>query len=300
MPAISSMTGYASLQKETAAGRLTVELRSVNSRFLDLSLRLSDAVKPLEPVIRELITKNVQRGKLECSVFLSKSGVSQNTALNAEAAAGLARLQTEALKIFPEARPFSAAEILAYPGVIAAPEIDMEALETDVRAALTEALASFTATRNREGAALAAVLLTYCSTIEEIASQISGRLPDILAAMKAKLEERLSDALSKTLSENSSLTKEEVNERIRSELTLYALRMDVAEEISRLLTHTREVRRVLAAGGAAGRRLDFLMQELNREANTLGSKAVAVEMTDASVNLKLAIEKMREQIQNLE
>ena len=144
------------------------------------------------------------------------------------------------------------------------------------------------------------MLLGYCDNIEGIARDIASRLPDILAAMKSKLEERLSEALTQALSDKSSLTPEDVNERIRAELTLYALRMDVAEEINRLITHVNEVRRVLTAGGPVGRRLDFLMQELNREANTLGSKAVAIEMTNASLDLKLNIEKMREQIQNLE
>ncbi|MEF9995193.1 MAG: DUF1732 domain-containing protein, partial [Burkholderiaceae bacterium] len=177
---------------------------------------------------------------------------------------------------------------------------DTEALRADVLGALAEALDGFAASRQREGAALAKVLSAACDQIEVVVAQVSARLPEIVAGVERKLAERLETALGKAISDNSTLSREEVNERIRQEVTLYAMKMDVEEEIKRLLTHVTEVRRVLAAGGAVGRRLDFLMQELNREANTLGSKAAAIEMTHASVELKLVIEQMREQIQNLE
>ena len=143
-------------------------------------------------------------------------------------------------------------------------------------------------------------MLAQCKQIELVAAQLSARAPDLLASVERKLSERLEKALGPPLSSAPALTREEVSERIRQEVTLYALKMDVDEEIKRLTTHVAEVRRVLAAGGAVGRRLDFLMQELNREANTLGSKAAAIEMTNASVELKILIEQMREQIQNLE
>jgi uncharacterized protein (TIGR00255 family) len=165
---------------------------------------------------------------------------------------------------------------------------------------LTEALAALAESRRREGAALSTVLLAQCEQIERVASQLSTRAPDLIAAVERKLNERLEKALGPALSGASALTREEVSERIRQEVTLYALKMDVDEEIKRLATHVAEVRRVLTMGGAVGRRLDFLMQELNREANTLGSKAAAIEMTHASVELKILIEQMREQIQNLE
>ena len=333
MASVFSMTGYATIQSAIASGQLTVELRSVNSRFLDLTLRIPDDLHSLESAIRETIGSRVKRGKMECQLSLKSETLGATSRLSPSALTTLASLQGEALKAFPEARALSVSEILSYPGVLtsdsvdaeqealkAFPEaralsvseilsypgvltsdsVDAEQVSKDVLDALNRALDAFLASREREGAALAKVLLGYCDNIEGIARDIASRLPDILAAMKSKLEERLSEALTQALSDKSSLTPEDVNERIRAELTLYALRMDVAEEINRLITHVNEVRRVLTAGGPVGRRLDFLMQELNREANTLGSKAVAIEMTNASLDLKLNIEKMREQIQNLE
>lgn len=300
MTAVSSMTGYATAQAATDAGLLTVELRAVNSRFLDLTLRVQDDLRALEGQIRETIASRVKRGKMECRMSLKAGAIPAGARLNPDTLAALASLEAEAKKAFPAAAPLSVSEILAYPGIVSTPNRDEDKFARDVLGALSAALDSFTASRVREGTALSKVLLGYCDTIEGIARGIGAKLPQILEAMNVKLQERMEEALGKTLSSASSLTPEEVSERIRSELTLYALRMDVAEEINRLITHVAEVRRVLAAGGPAGRRLDFLMQELNREANTLGSKAVAIEMTNASLDLKLTIEKMREQIQNLE
>mgnify|MGYP000336654248 FL=1 len=144
------------------------------------------------------------------------------------------------------------------------------------------------------------MLLNNCQQIEEVVTEVKGRMPEILAHIEGKLKERLENALCTALTETSTLTREEVSDRIRQEVTLYAMRMDVEEEINRLYTHVTEVRRILNKGGAVGRRLDFVVQEMNREANTLGSKAAAIEMTNASLALKVVIEQMREQIQNLE
>lgn len=177
---------------------------------------------------------------------------------------------------------------------------DQDELEKEIRALFAQLLDSFKASREREGGALADILLTNCNQIEEHVTNLQKELPAILAHIQGKLEERLEDALSGVLTAKSSLTKEEVVERIRQEVTLYAVRMDVEEEMNRLLTHVAEVRRILKTGGAVGRRLDFVVQEMNREANTLGSKAAAVEMTNTALTLKVVIEQMREQIQNLE
>ena len=165
---------------------------------------------------------------------------------------------------------------------------------------LRDALQAFNASREREGAALAAILSKNCDTIEEVVQAVAERIPDIHRNLKEKLEQRLQEALGATLSNASSISPEEVSDRIRQEVTFYALKMDVAEEINRLRTHVAEVRRILKEGGAAGRRLDFVTQEMNREANTLGSKSAAIEMTDAAVALKLCIDQMREQLQNIE
>ena len=154
--------------------------------------------------------------------------------------------------------------------------------------------------REREGVALSQVILSYTDKIKEIVQQLIPEIPEIIKSIEKKLKLRLEDVLSKTLTDHSTLTKEEVNDRIRQEVTLYAIKLDVDEEINRLLTHLKEIKRLLDVGGEVGKRLDFIVQELNREANTLGSKAAAIQMTEASLSLKINIEKIREQIQNLE
>ena len=209
-------------------------------------------------------------------------------------------LQQEVLKVNPDAAPMSVSEILQMPGILNSPEVDQDELNASVATILRDALQAFNASREREGAALAAVLSKNCDTIEEVVQAVAERIPDIHRNLKEKLEQRLQEALGATLSNASSISLEEVSDRIRQEVTFYALKMDVAEEINRLRTHVAEVRRILKEGGAAGRRLDFVTQEMNREANTLGSKSAAIEMTDAAVALKLCIDQMREQLQNIE
>ncbi len=300
MATVHSMTGFASARGVCPLGAVTVEIRCVNSRFLDLSVKFPDELRLSEQALREVLTKNIGRGKCECRLSLKADPEAAPARLRKESLAALKALQTEVLALEPDAKPLTVSQILEYPGIVDAPQVDQQELDAALVDVLKEALASFTASREREGTALKAVLLGYCDKIEAITRDIASRMPDILANVKSKLSERLEAALSEALTTNSSLTREEVSDRIRQEVTLYALKMDVDEEINRLLTHVQEVRRVLSAGGAVGRRLDFLMQEMNREANTLGSKAAAIEMTNASVALKLVIEQMREQIQNLE
>jgi uncharacterized protein (TIGR00255 family) len=300
MKPVASMTGFAVASRPTALGALTVELKSVNSRFLDLSLRYPDELRSVEPAVREVIAARVNRGKMECRLSLARLATDSAAALNAAALERLGALAAQAAAAVPGAAPLALADILAWPGVVDAPAADPEALRAAVLDTLAEALDALAASREREGAALRRVLLGHCDAVDAIAVAVKARAPDLLAAVERKLAERLEQALGKALADASTLTREEVSDRIRQELTLYGLRMDVDEEIKRLATHVTEVRRVLDAGGPVGRRLDFLMQELNREANTLGSKAAAIEMTNASVDLKLLIEQMREQIQNME
>lgn len=299
MPDIFSMTGYANAQGETALGLVSVEVRSVNSRFLDLVLRVPDELRSTEPALRETLRNRVTRGKVECRVALKADDAVSGAKLNEAALTKLAALQKEVLQALPQAKELSVQEVLLYPGVLSTSEIDEEKLTKDVLAILEKALNSFESNRAREGKALKAVLEGYCETIDATVGKLKPQLPLILEAIKEKMQERLTEALEAPLAKASELTHEEIGERIQTELTLYALKMDVDEEMNRLLTHTKEVRHILATGGAVGRKLDFLMQELNREANTLGSKAAAIEMTDTSLTLKLAIEQMREQIQNL-
>lgn len=293
------MTGYAASQAPSPLGIISLEVRSVNSRFLDLTLRTADELKCTETALRSILTQSVGRGKVEIRTGVKAELTEANGSINPAALALVKKLQDDVLTALPDARPMSAAEILAYPGVVRTAEANPEELTNIVSGLLMTALEAFKKSAEREGAALAEVLKGYCDKIDAIADAVQVRMPDIVAAAQAKLTQRLEDALSKALTAHSQLTSEEVSDRIRTEATLYAMKIDVDEEVNRLKTHTKEVRRVLTAGGPVGKRLDFLMQEMNREANTLGSKAAAIEMTDASLNLKLLIEQMREQIQNL-
>ncbi|CDA44851.1 putative uncharacterized protein [Proteobacteria bacterium CAG:139] len=300
MSNISSMTGYANAKVQTDMGLLSIDIRSVNSRFLDLSFRASEEIRFLEPKFREIISGKIARGKMECRLNLVDSGLSADTALNEEALNKLMALQTQVLKTDPSATALRVADILNYPGIVAAPVPDPEVFAKQVLTGFEQCLEVFNESRQREGAALAQVLLKYCTQIEDLVNTLRPKIPEILQAQKDKLTERLEEALDTTLADGAQITKEEVNERIRQEITLYGIKLDVNEEMERLCTHVKEVRRTLDRGGPVGRKLDFLMQELNREANTLGSKAVSISMTDTSVNLKLVIESMREQTQNLE
>lgn len=299
MSQVYSMTGYAAAQAPSPLGIISLEVRSVNSRFLDLTLRTADELKCTETALRSILTQSVGRGKVEIRTGVKAELNETSGSINPAALSLIQKLQAEVLSALPDARPMSAAEILAYPGVVRTAEANPEELTKIVSGLLTTALEAFKKSAEREGAALAEVLKGYCDKIDAIANAVQVRMPDIVAAAQAKLTQRLEDALSKALTAHSQLTSEEVSDRIRTEATLYAMKIDVDEEVNRLKTHTKEVRRVLTAGGPVGKRLDFLMQEMNREANTLGSKAAAIEMTDASLNLKLLIEQMREQIQNL-
>ena len=190
------------------------------------------------------------------------------------------------LRHSPEAAELSVSEILEMPGIAHTAQTDKDELLQAVLAVLDKTLDGFIAAREREGAALAKVINSYMDKMTSVVEEVRAAIPQILAQLQAKLAARLEDALSQTLTQQGTLTKEEITERIRQEVTLYAMRMDVDEEMNRLTTHIAEVRRLLAAGGAVGRKLDFMAQEMNREANTLGSKAAAIEMTQASLSLK--------------
>ena len=300
MKPVASMTGFAVASRPSLIGPVTVELKSVNSRFLDLSVRYPDELRSVEPALREAIAARVNRGKMECRLSVSRVATDAAGGINIAALERLRRLAADVAVAMPSAAPLTTADVLVWPGLVDAPVVDPEALRAAVLEALAESLEALAESRQREGAALREVLRINCDAIEAIAVQVKGRAPELLAAVERKLVERMEQAMGGALAASSTLTREEVADRIRQEVTLYGLRMDVDEEIKRLSTHVTEVRRVLDAGGPVGRRLDFLMQELNREANTLGSKAAAIEMTNASVELKLLIEQMREQIQNLE
>ena len=287
---IYSMTGFASTTRELASAALNVELRSVNHRYLDLQFRLPEDLRALEPGMREVIVAKLQRGKVECRVGLNALPAAQKSfELNLEVMKQLRALSEKLRLAWPSVPGLTAADILRWPGMLGAETVSLDEMRVACHAALQEVLAEFTASRVREGEKLKAVLLERLATMEERVATVAPRMPEVLAAFREKLASRLHEAMAVS-----------DDERIRQEITLFANRIDVDEELSRLTTHFSEIRRILGAGGAVGKRLDFMMQELNREANTLGSKSVDAEVTKVALDLKLLIEQMREQIQNIE
>ena len=303
---ISSMTGYAVITRETAGGTLTIELKSVNSRFLDLQFRINEDLRTLEPILREAIMARVTRGKVECRLsFGRKIATGSGQGLNPDVLNALIQLQADIQKRFPDAPPMSTNELLRWPGVIEEAEIGQETLQAEVGAAMSATLDAFTKSRRREGAALEAMLLARIGDMETIVQRITPLIPQVVAQFQQKATDRLQEALGLALNagvgtSSPTLSRDEVLDRIRQEVTLYGIRIDVSEELTRLSAHLTETRHILKKGGQMGKRLDFMMQELNREANTVGSKASAKELSDAAMAMKLLIEQMREQVQNLE
>lgn len=287
---ICSMTGFAALERETADGILIIELRSVNHRYLELQLKLDDNVRTFEPLIRELIAARLGRGKVECRMSLIPAlDTSQQMELNTTALQRLSQLANEIQPQFPQHQPLSIAEILHWPGVLTGQGVNQEALADEIRAGLAEVLEDMGESRAREGAKLKAMILERLDDMEQVITNVKPMLPLQIKAYQERLAAKLQEAVS-GISE----------ERLSQELALFMQRVDVDEELTRLGAHIGEVRRILDADKAAGKRLDFLMQELNREANTLGSKSVSLEVSHASMELKVLIEQMREQIQNIE
>lgn len=296
---VSSMTGFAHCQIQTLLGLLSIDVKSVNTRYQEISIRLPEELRFMEGEIRAVLSKSVARGKIECRMQWVGEAVIEQT-LNQEAMKNLYSLQAEVMSAHPDVKPLTVSQVLTFPGILEPKSVDFEQLKSQVLLGLEETLTIFLQARKREGEALSIVLNSYCDRIVDTVKKLEPKIPEIIENIQKKLEERLKEALSKTLVEHSTLTREEVNDRIRQEVILYAIKLDVDEEMNRLLTHVKEVRRLLTESGEVGKKLDFLMQELNREANTLGSKAASIEMTQTSLTLKVIIEKMREQIQNFE
>lgn len=301
--AVRSMTAYATTSVETVAGTLTIELKSVNSRFLDLQFRMNDEFRTYEPFFREIIMQHIKRGKVECRLAFTRgiqspSALSLNEALLAE----LSRLQQIIRQHHPDAQAMTVNELLRWPGMIEEAVPDQERLQQQVKQAMSETLRIFTAEREREGIALTKVLIERVQAMQQIVGDIEPLIPQILEQFKQKAVERMQEALGVAIADETSMTmtQAEASERIRQEVTLYGMRIDVAEELSRLKIHLAETAAILEKGGLVGKRMDFMLQELNREANTLGSKAAIKELSDASMDLKLLIEQIREQVQNLE
>ena len=288
--AICSMTGYATAARELAWGSVSVELRSVTHRYLDVSFRMPDELRPAETALREAIAATVTRGKVECRVaYALRSGGQNSTDLDATLLAQLLELNSKVRSALPEARTLTVADILRWPGMLGADELPVDELRATASELMPEVLREFGAARAREGEKLAAVILERAADMRTRIAVVQPRMPGIIAAFQDKLNTRLKDALVSA-----------DDERVRQEIALFVNKIDVDEELSRLATHLDELERILKKGGAAGKRLDFLMQELNREANTLGSKSADIEVTRVAMDLKLLIEQMREQIQNIE
>jgi len=287
---IYSMTGYATVSEELALGTLSVEVRSVNHRYLDMQFRLPDELRSFEPGMREMVAARLTRGKVECRVGLTKStsgnvSLTLNTALLEQ----LMALDRDVRERLPGAASLTVSDVIRWPGLVEAEAISFEQLREQTQSLLERSLSEFTASRAREGEKLKDVLLERVGRMEGLVERVKPRIPQLVAAYQDRLAARLKDAMA-----------ELDEDRIRQELILFAAKVDVEEELSRLSTHLAETRRILQQGGAVGKRLDFLMQELNRESNTLGSKSVDIEVSQAAVELKVLIEQMREQVQNIE
>jgi uncharacterized protein (TIGR00255 family) len=291
---IYSMTGYAALTDELPLGTLSIEIRSVNHRYLDIQFRLPDELRVLEPGMRELVAARLTRGKVECRVGLQTTVSTQvSLELNQALLRQLKALDQRVRSDLPGAASLTVSDVVRWPGMVESAAMPPEQLRERAQALMSRKLEEFTASRAREGEKLKAVLLERVARIEALVQKVQPRIPLLITAYQERLSARLKEAL-----KDVAVPVDE--DRLRQELVLYASKVDVEEELSRLVTHLAETRRVLAGGGAAGKRLDFLMQELNREANTLGSKSVDADVSQASVELKVLIEQMREQVQNIE
>ena len=284
------MTGFAGAEALSPPFRLAWELRSVNHRFLDIAIRLPEELRALETACRDILAEHVRRGKVDCTLKISADD-DANAGADADSAviSGLRVLEERVRQAFPEARPLSVLEVLRWPGVLKERQLDYAALAEPAKQALREAAASLEAARAREGERLASLL-------EERLDAIVARL-DVVRPAVAGAQDRYRQRLEERL---ARLDVQAQPERLEQELVLVAQRFDVSEEIDRLAGHVHEVRSVLERREPIGRRLDFLIQEMNREANTLGSKAQDEELTRTAVELKVLIEQMREQVQNLE
>ncbi len=284
------MTGYASATIESAAGRIGCEMRTVNSRFLDMQFRVSEDLRVYEPLLRDSIAARLVRGKVDCRLFLSAGTVpAASAALDRAVLGQLARLGDEVRSLFPDAAPLRVADVLRWPGALAQQAVEEDAMRSHVVGLGAKVLDELLAARAREGAKLDAAVRQRVGEMRRRLAEVAPLVPQALAAYQEKLAQRLREAIGSA-----------DDERIRAEIALFGAKIDVDEELTRLAVHLDEVERTLGKGGAAGKRLDFLAPELNREANTLASKAAAPPIADCALELKLLVEQMREQVQNIE
>ena len=287
---VASMTAFARKQAEYDWGTLVWEIRSVNHRYLEAGIRIPDTLRSIEPAVRESLRKAISRGKVDCQLrFQVRHKDSAQEELNMALVDRLASLSRQITDLGTGAAPLSAADILGWPGALQEEEIDLDAMQKDALVLLGETLAEFSSARQREGEELRQMIQQRLDAIRVIVQSVRERLPEILAKQQDNIRTRL-----------AAFQVELEPGRLEQEVVLLAQKSDVDEELDRLNTHLGEVERVLGTREPIGRRLDFLMQELNREANTLSSKSIVAETTLNAVELKVLIEQMREQIQNIE
>ena len=298
--AVFSMTGYAAVQgplqgaEAHGGGMLALELRSVNSRFLDLSLRLPDELRQAEPALRELIARQLKRGKVELRASLESAGNQTPAAPSARTLEQLHQLQLAVQAKLPGAAPLTVGEVLrmSEPATRPAPQLQAQVLQL-----AQQALQELSDARQREGERLADLLRERAVGLHALAQQAAPLVPLLVEQQKKRFLERWAEAMALS---NCGVSTQAAQERALTEATAFAIRIDVAEELGRLGSHLQEVQALLSGGGELGKRLDFLIQELHREANTLGSKSATLELTRISVDMKVLIEQMREQVQNIE
>lgn len=285
---IRSMTAFAAGERNTEAGVIGCELRAVNHRFLEVGTRLPEELRALEPMLRERIAARVSRGKLDLTMRLRPSDAGENLQLNQALVAQLSAIAQDLDGRFPQLRT-DFGQLLQLPGVLQSRSADIDALQAQVLALLDDVLDDFVAAREREGAKLAAGIADRVDAIATRAAEVRTLIPLIRVGQRQKLEARLAD-----------LPQPADPGRLEQELVLWLQKLDVDEELDRLDSHIAEIKRVLAQKEPVGRRLDFLLQEFNREANTLGSKSVDTRTSQAAVELKVLIDQIREQVQNIE
>jgi uncharacterized protein (TIGR00255 family) len=309
---IYSMTGFGQAQVNSKLCRLSLQLKSVNSRFLDLTLKIPDELAAFEGKLREAITHAVKRGKVEARLswqtLLPSDGEAEVALINTQALAQILAVQNAILTHAPNASPMSVSALMNAPAVlpssVGASEVLSAVTADEINELIHTAIAQFKQSRQQEGTHLAQAIFERLDAIGAVVQNLRVQLPELLKHQEAKLTERLLKALDSDKNEvklaTSAIPREELIERIRQEASLTAIRIDVAEELDRLDGHLANARQCFVDGGNVGKKLDFLMQEFNREANTLGSKSASLLQTQASLDLKLMIEQMREQVQNLE
>jgi uncharacterized protein (TIGR00255 family) len=286
---ITSMTAFAVNEAEIGNLKVTCELRSVNHRYLDVSLKLSDRLRFAETDIRSIISAKISRGKIECALSYKKQGKQQSFTVDADAVAALITATKLIEQQMYSSMSFSALDILAFPGIQQESELDKTDISAGINTLVTATVKQLLETRAREGRQLKALIEERCVKIQGFIDSANQRMPEVLTALRKKLTDKIAE-----------LVAQPDFDRLEQELVYLTQKLDITEELDRLDTHVNEVLRVLDQSDPVGRRLDFLMQELNREANTLGSKSMDKDMTQISIELKVLIEQIREQVQNIE